>query len=245
MTLETVLGLLHSYKYAAMFGVLFLCGVGLPVPEEVTLIASGLAVGWKQADFFLASLACVAGILCGDAFIFAMGRYYGRWFLRSRPMRWILTPKRQRRIRRLFHKHGNKAVFFARFFAGVRIGVYAYAGQHGMGWLRFLFLDLLGALISGPTSILLGAWAARRFAEPEEAAARARQLIRGSSHWIYLGLGLVVLVIVAHSIWSHRGQKRKIRAGSEPPSELEEDAETITQAGEPTSRRGPGSPLGA
>ena len=38
-------GFLARYKYLAMFGVLLLCGIGLPVPEEVTLILSGLAVG--------------------------------------------------------------------------------------------------------------------------------------------------------------------------------------------------------
>ena len=93
-TLEAVLGLLRSYKYAAMFGVLFLCGVGLTLPEEVTLIAAGLAVGWEEANFWLASVVCVAGILAGDSVIFGMGRYCGRWFLEARPMRWILSAKR-------------------------------------------------------------------------------------------------------------------------------------------------------
>src|SRR5262245_61181055 len=150
LTLDNLLGLLGRFKYAAMFGILFFCGLGLPVPEEVTLIGSGLAVGWDKADFWLASVACVAGILAGDSIVFALGRYRGKWFLSSRPMRWLLTESRQQRIWKLFARHGNAAVFFTRFIAGLRIGVYAYAGQHGMAWARFLFLDLCGALISGP-----------------------------------------------------------------------------------------------
>ncbi|MBI4605791.1 MAG: DedA family protein [Planctomycetes bacterium] len=217
VTLETVLGLLERYKYAAMFGILTLCGVGLPVPEEVTLIASGLAVGWEKADFWLASLLCVLGILAGDSIIFALGRYRGRWFLQSKPMRWLLTEKRQERIHRLFARHGRKAVFFARFFAGIRIGVYAYAGQYGMGWIRFLFLDLLGALVSGPTSIAAGAFVAKRIADPQRAAEVARDLVHRGSHWIYAGFALFVLMGVAHWLWGRRNGRTKRQAGGGAP----------------------------
>ncbi len=213
LTLDILLDLLGRYKYAAMFGVLLLCGLGLPLPEEVTLIASGLAVGLGTANFWLASLCCVAGILAGDAFIFAMGRYHGRRFLASRLMRGILTERRQDRIHRLFARHGRKAVFFARFLAGVRIGVYAYAGQHGMGWLRFLLLDLLGALISGPTSIWLGAFALRHLVDPDpdEAARLAQRWIHEGSYVIYGVFGLLVVLAVARWLWRRRGQKARPR----------------------------------
>lgn len=229
-SLDTLLDLVGRYKYAAMFGVLFCCGLGLPLPEEVILIASGLAVGWavepdasvldtastmtgSHTDFlwsvFLwSSVACVLGILAGDAVIFGLGRYKGRWFLSSRPMRWLMTEKRQAKIHHLFAKHGRKAVFFARFLAGVRIGVYAYAGQHGMSWGRFLILDLLGALISGPTSIAVGAYAARKIADPAEAKAFARRMIHEGSHWVYLAFALAVLLILAHWLWSRRRAAR-------------------------------------
>ena len=35
-----ILQWLDDFQYLAMFGVLFLCGIGLPIPEEVTLISS-------------------------------------------------------------------------------------------------------------------------------------------------------------------------------------------------------------
>jgi membrane protein DedA with SNARE-associated domain len=215
--LSFLLGFLARYKYAAMFGVLFLCGLGLPVPEEVTLISSGLAVGWKQADFLLASAACVAGILAGDLLIFVMGRVLGRKFLASRPMQWILTEKRQRRIDELFAKHGSKAIFFARFLMGVRIGVYAYAGQHGMGVFRFLFLDLLGALISGPTSIFIGKLAAERIAEPEAARAFAENLIRQGHHWVWAILAAVAAAMALHWLIRRRRARMDAAAPLAPP----------------------------
>jgi membrane protein DedA with SNARE-associated domain len=158
--IDKVINRLLHLKYIAMFGILFLCGVGLPLPEEATLVGSGILVGWRKADFLLASAACVLGILGGDLIIFGLGHHYGQRFLQSRPMQWILTPRRQLKVARFFTRHDTKAVFFARFFAGVRIGVYDYAGSQRMKWWRFILLDFLGALISGPTSIFIGKFVA-------------------------------------------------------------------------------------
>lgn len=231
--MNSLLSLLGRYRYAAMFGVLLLCGLGLPLPEEVTLIASGLAVGWEEANFWIASLVCVAGILAGDSFIFAMGRYYGRRFLNSRPMQWILTEKRLAKINNLFSRHGSKAVFFTRFFAGVRIGVYAYAGQHGMKWTRFLFLDLLGALISGPTSVWVGKFVAQRIADPAEARALATKIVHRGQHWIYLAVGIVVLLMLCHWYWSHRGEKaRREKAREAPPGSSSQSGSQHHPSGE-------------
>ena len=64
-----VVEILQSYKSLAMFGVLFLCGLGLPVPEEITLLASGLAVALYPAA------AIGTGLLVGspDAFTGLVG----------------------------------------------------------------------------------------------------------------------------------------------------------------------------
>jgi membrane protein DedA with SNARE-associated domain len=229
--MDTLLSLLERFKYAAMFGILFLCGLGLPLPEEVTLLASGLAVGWKQADFLLASIACVTGILAGDLLIFVLGRVFGRSFLASRPMQCILTEKRQAKITGLFAKHGAKAVFFARFFAGVRIGVYAYAGQHGMGVFRFIFLDFLGALISGPTSIFIGKIAAERIAEPEAARAFAEDLVRRGHHWLWLILGVAALLLVLH--WLIRRRRAQKNAAPDEPRPISTQAHVSSAHREP------------
>src|SRR5262245_6942566 len=196
-----VISKLLNYKYVAMFGILFMCGMGLPIPEEVTLVGSGLLVGWGDARFIPASIACVLGILAGDSIIFGLGYHYGPRFFKSRPMRFLLPPKRQLKVARFFGKHGLKAVFFARFFAGVRIGVYSYAGSQRMSWIKFLILDLLGALISGPTSVAIGWWCAHTIADnPEDAQDLALHLVREFGHWLVLGILVLLAVIVVVQI---------------------------------------------
>jgi membrane protein DedA with SNARE-associated domain len=219
--MDAVLEYLEKFKYLAMFGILFLCGLGLPIPEEVTLIGSGLFVGWEKADLWLSSGACVFGILAGDSIIFGMGYLFGHRFLRSRPMRLLLSVRRQRKVAKFFQKHGAKAVFFARFFAGVRIGVYAYAGSQRMSWFRFLILDLLGALISGPTSIWVGAWAARHFArDPQEAAQKAQEILHRTGHFIILGIiALLLLYLLGRYYHQRRSVKARANAAADPAVE--------------------------
>ena len=187
--METVLNWLIEYEYLAMVGILLLCGVGLPLPEEVTLIASGLLVGWHEANFWLASLACALGILGGDGIIYGLGYRFGDQFLHSRPMRLIFSGGREQRVQNFFSRHGTKALFLARFFPGVRIGVYAYAGSRRLAWGRFLLLDAMGVAISGPTSIAAGRWAGQAFADNRaQAIAMATHRAHDLGRWVLIVL---------------------------------------------------------
>jgi membrane protein DedA with SNARE-associated domain len=195
--MEIVLTWLLEYEYVAMIGILMLCGVGLPLPEEVTLLGSGLLVGWHEADFWLSTLACSLGILAGDSIIFGLGHHYGQRFLQSRPMHLLLPPHRQARVQAFFENHGSKALFLARFFPGVRIGVYAYAGSQRISWARFVTLDGLGVLISGPTSILVGRWAAQAFANDRDEAIRvATAQMHRFGPWLVTSVVLLVMGLI-------------------------------------------------
>ncbi len=221
--MDGVLALLREYKYLAMFGILCLCGVGLPVPEELTLLAGGFAVGWQWADYSLSCLWCTLGILAGDSAMFWTGRHFGRPFFASRPLRLLLPERRQASVRQAFVDHGNKTVFFARFVSGFRIGVYAYAGQHGMKWRRFLLLDLLGCAISVPVIVLLGKVAACELADPREAALFARELLRDGYTALYILLAIVILSIAGHSAWNRFVARR---AGLKAPDDPGPSRET-------------------
>jgi membrane protein DedA with SNARE-associated domain len=240
-----LLDLLLQYKYFAMFGALFLCGIGLPVPEEITLLTSGLAVGWKNAHWLLAGLSCVAGILAGDAVIFGLGRYYGRVFMTSRATRWIFTRKRQAKVRKLFSEHHSKTVFIARFFTGLRIVVYAYAGQHGMSWSRFLLLDCLASL--GYTAIFIGGgwFLAANFDHDEAArlAERVFEAIRAGQHWLLVG-GILLAAFLALWWWRRNSCRRREAAVVEAGDHTGSAPCPSPRAAKPVEvgkRRGPGA----
>lgn len=153
---DWIAGLFERFNYIAPFTVLLLCGVGLPLPEEVTLIGSGLLLHRGQVEFLEITLTCSVAILLGDSIPFWLGRRYGMGALQHRLVRRVLHPERLSKLEQRFREHGNWATFVCRFFAGVRIPGYFLAGTMGMGYGRFLILDGLGVLISVPASIYLG-----------------------------------------------------------------------------------------
>ncbi len=148
--------LLLEHGYLAVFGVLLLCGLGLPIPEEITLVGAGVIVFEGKAQLVPMMMLTVVGILAGDSILFWLGRRYGPRLLERKLFRKLLHAERMAKVQAQFDAHALKVVFFARFVAGVRACVYFSAGTLGMKYRTFLVLDLAGALLSAPVSVWLG-----------------------------------------------------------------------------------------
>ena len=206
VSLETLMALVWAYRYAAMYGILVVSAMGVPIPEEPILLASGLAVGWAQTDYGLTTLVCVLGIISGDVYIYGLGYYYGERFLRTRLGRWVFNANRQARIESLYARHGSKTVFFGRLLPAIRFGVFFFAGQHRMNLAKFFFLNLLGALLNGPITIFIGAYAARRIADSEKAIALARSILYEGQFWLYGFLALIACLLFLRWLKARSGR---------------------------------------
>ena len=149
-------GVLILYSLTAF--VLVICGLGFPIPEEVTFLAAGfaaLSLELTRAEVAMLCVVGVAGIMVGDSIPFIVGRRYGTDFLTKSFFSRYLTPAKIERTRDFFRKHGAKTVFIARFLAGLRMPTFFLAGTMGVSYARFFLFDLAGALISCPVSIIL------------------------------------------------------------------------------------------
>ena len=203
MTLDFLITAISDFRYLAMFGILFLSALGVPLPEEPLLVASGLSVGWGTSNYWVTCGACLLGILCGDLWVYFLGRRGGEWFLQTRIGSLVFSVKRQERIQQLFAKHGMKTVFLGRFIPAVRFGVFFFAGRHRMNLRKFVGLNAIGALIYAPLWIWLSALAGERFARTPAAARLAEQWVRQGS------MVLVVLVIVLSLVMIWGAGKKK------------------------------------
>jgi membrane-associated protein len=150
--------------YAAVFALIAVETMGIPVPGETALIAAAVLAHEGQLDIVpLCVLAATAAIL-GDNIGFAIGRTGGRKLF-ARP-----GPFYQHRLRLLdqgepfFAKHGPKAVFLGRWVATLRIASAWLAGMNRMSWPTFLFWNALGG-IAWACSVALGVYFAGRVAE--------------------------------------------------------------------------------
>ena len=135
---------------------LVVAGLGLPVPEDIMLLAAGVLVHRGEVSFVGALGACAVGVLIGDTTIFLIARRLGPAALVRRPLRWIVTPSRRIQIEAMFKKRGNTIVFMGRHMAGLRAPIFAMAGINGVKLRNFWLWDGLGLCVSAPVVIGIG-----------------------------------------------------------------------------------------
>ncbi len=150
--------------YAIGFAVIVICGLGLPLPEDITLLTMGYLTYLPMPDgsprphasVILGTFLGFLGCMGGDGIMFGIGRRYGMSIIGHRPFRWLLTPTRLARARKVMDHHGPKILFAARFMPGIRSVGYFTAGSLGTPYLRFLTYDGLAAMISVPFFVYAG-----------------------------------------------------------------------------------------
>jgi membrane protein DedA with SNARE-associated domain len=155
--LERLITIFAENGYLAVFIALMICGAGLPLPEDITLVAGGVIAGLGYVNVHGMFALAMFGVLLGDSAIFLLGHHYGARMLKWRLVARILTPKRYAMVQEKFVRYGNRMLFIARFLPGMRTTVYITAGtSHRVSFTRFLLIDGLAALISVPFWVYLG-----------------------------------------------------------------------------------------
>jgi membrane protein DedA with SNARE-associated domain len=152
-----VLELLLSHgSIVLVVAALIVAGLGVPVPEDIMLLAAGVLVSRGEVTYVEALGACAFGVMVGDTMIFGIARKLGPGALDRRPLSLLITPERRTKIEHMFERYGNVIVFMARHMAGLRAPTFAMAGMHGMPLSRFWLWDGLGLCVSAPIVIGIG-----------------------------------------------------------------------------------------
>ena len=157
--MEFLIGFFTEYGYWAVLFVLIICGFGVPIPEDITLVSGGVIAGLypESVNSHLMLLVSMIGVLAGDSTMYWLGRIYGIKILRFRPMRKIVTLQRLRMVRKKFSQYGNRVLFVARFLPGLRAPIYMVSGiTRRVSYTRFVLIDFCAAIISVPIWVYLG-----------------------------------------------------------------------------------------
>ncbi len=166
--------LAHAYSaglvYAFVFIFMYMSSFGLPLPEEVVLISSGLVAHMATHPelypppegvplhpvnpYILASL-CFFAVISSDTIIYWLGKRYGKgWLRHPRFKKWV-KPKLIARIRSWVRRYGVWATALFRFTPGLRFPGHLMCGAMGMPLGKFLTVDSIAAGLTVPTQILL------------------------------------------------------------------------------------------
>ena len=187
--MEILINFFTDYGYFAVLFVLIICGFGVPIPEDITLVSGGVISGLGYTNVHIMLVVSLLGVLLGDSTMYWLGRIYGVKILRFRPIRKLLTLKRLRLVRSKFDQYGNRVLFTARFLPGLRAPIYMVSGiTRRVSFIRFVLIDFAAAIISVPIWVYLGDFGASNMDWLRE------QIERGQ-HIIYALIGLLALYL--------------------------------------------------
>ena len=186
--------------YLVLFGLLFSCGLGMPLPEDIPLLVAGMLIGSGHMHFLGAAICAWCGIVGGDCVLYYMGHRFGLNITRVPFVGKHVTKERILRAETLFEKYGVWVVAVGRLFAGIRGAMVVAAGTIRFNLVKFLIADGLAALVSGGLFVWLGMKFGQNLG-----------YISGKIHrygeWVFVGIVLAALGVAGYYWWKRQGHK--------------------------------------
>lgn len=155
--------------YAALIGMMLMSAIGLPLPEEVTLVSIGVLAfmganphhfpppyeGAPVVNMHTASIVAVIAVFGADFLIYAIGRIWGRKVLQKPFMQKIISPEMMGKVENWTKKYGSFACGIFRFTPGIRFPGHLACGMMRFPVWKFALIDGIAVIISVPTQIYL------------------------------------------------------------------------------------------
>lgn len=139
---------IDHFPYLGIFILLILGGVGLPFPEDATLILSGFLAAHEIIKPLPGFLVIYAGLLVSDYFLYWVGKRYGRRVVEHKNFQKLISSERLLALEEKFKKWGVLVVLFGRHLLGLRAQIFLVAGVMRMHPLKFLIADAGTALFT-------------------------------------------------------------------------------------------------
>jgi membrane protein DedA with SNARE-associated domain len=137
-----VLNWIAQYGAPMVAGLLYLGGLGLPLPGTLLVIASGAFIRQSLLDGVYTPVLGYFGTVAGDASLYAVGFFASGWIRR----RFGDTPA-WKSAQSLFERRGGVAIFLTRWLiTALAVPVTLIAGSGGYRFRKFLLYALLGEL---------------------------------------------------------------------------------------------------
>jgi len=147
---ETLQGFVDHFTYLGIFAVLLLGSLGVPIPEEMAIIAAAVLSHEGLARWWLALSVCLVGVLSGDLVLYWVGRHWGEDVLNWRVVRLVLTPKRAQWLQAAYRQHALKTIVTARHVMGLRAAAFLTAGMARVPFWKFVVADAGTAALGVP-----------------------------------------------------------------------------------------------
>ncbi len=203
--MDTALQLVSQYGHLALFCLLVLGIVGLPVPDETLLTFSGYLIYSGHLHFLPTLLVAFAGSACGITLSFIIGRTGGLFLIHKYGRYVHITPERLQKVHEWFERVGRWGLFIGYFIPGVRHFTAVVAGTSELEYPVFAVYAYGGALVWVTTFLMLGFFLGEQWSRLGEQIQERGELVVG-------------LAVAAALLFYGTRYWRKRRAGHEPGS---------------------------
>ncbi len=201
--------LLVTFGYAAVFALVALESLGIPMPGETILIAAGVYAGHThRMSIWVILVVAAAAAIIGDNIGFWIGNKGGYRLVRRYGHRFHVDESKLKVGRYVFDRHGGKVVFFGRFVSVLRTYAAFLAGTVRMRWRTFLVYNAAGGIL----------WAAI-YTFGSYAAGNTITRLSGPLD-IVLGIGAIAIVVAALVVVRRHAGRLTARAEAAYPGPL-------------------------
>jgi membrane protein DedA with SNARE-associated domain len=143
--MEAVFGWVATYGYGALFLLLMLGIVGLPIPDETLLVFCGYLI-WKGELSLPGTYAAgLAGSCCGITISYFIGRTAGLGVVHRFGKYLHVNEAQLERVHRWFDRRGHWALLFGYYVVGVRHFTAIIAGASKLEFHTFAMFAWTGA----------------------------------------------------------------------------------------------------
>jgi membrane protein DedA with SNARE-associated domain len=140
--------LIAAHGYLALFILVALESLGVPLPGETALITAGIYAGHthRLSPWLIFAVAAAAAII-GDNIGYWIGNKGGYRLARRYGPRVHFDEQKLKIARYLFDRYGTPVVFFGRFVSILRTYAAFLAGASKMRWRKFLPANAAGGIV--------------------------------------------------------------------------------------------------
>jgi len=154
--MEAIASWIAHYGYIAIFLLLVLGIIGLPVPDEWLLTFAGYLVYKNNLHFWPAFAAAALGSMCGITVSYGLGRSLGLFLIRHYGRLFRISQKDLDRVHTWFDRFGTWTLLIGYYVPGVRHFTAVVAGTSKMEFHLFALFAYSGALLWTTTFVVLG-----------------------------------------------------------------------------------------
>jgi membrane protein DedA with SNARE-associated domain len=154
--MDAILSWIPQYGYPALFILLMLGIVGLPIPDETLLTFSGYLIFKNEFALIPTMATAFLGSITGITGSYVIGRSAGDYFIPIVIRVLRIRAEKLDQVKTWYLRWGKYALIFGYFVPGVRHLVAMVAGSSKLPMLTFAPFAYLGALIWSTTFLALG-----------------------------------------------------------------------------------------